>query len=427
MDKVAQERTFFSKVRDTLNFSGRILEELNIEFATVMQTLRETDADIRENAFDLKQLATNSIKLVRARHYLDTAVNIAAFHERCRVIAAKLERFQKSVDLRHYSYLLEQLPDSEKKKLFDYNPNAEIKLKDAEATDYSDILIKQAGLTDWLFQAENTEPNSQQNTAMKALENRFKVSFIKKLKTQSLDMTEKTYQFYKYLISTFKKLGWAVATRKIDKYIEISNELISKFAEYHKSFTRYYEANIVPLKNEQERVQKVKDDARKAKEDAILAAEQDAKQKEHQAVEDQKARVQRDLDIYNERQKAEQAKSEPPQTSPFAQTVMAPTAHPAPAAEEQMNYKQAPDEIVQSEENMPIDLKSKTKKAKNLRDRAANDLFINTIEKLAFENKVSELVAAILDHSQSLEEVDADKSLQLLSVAEGLVAEQFSK
>lgn len=405
MDKEAQQRSFFSKVRDTLNIGGRILEEVNIEFATIMGKLRESDADIREKATDLKQLATNAVKLVRARHYMDVAVNVSAFHERVRFIAAKMERFNSSVDLRHYSYLLDQLPEQEKEKLFSYDPSKKITL-DAEAADYSFALTKQAAFTDWFFQAENAEPNSKQNTAMKSLENRFKIPLLKNLKAQSISMTERTYQFYKYMLLTFKKLGWAVATRKVDKYVEISNDFIRKFAEYHNHFVKYYETNILPLKQQQDKM-KADQEAKTYAERANMAQE------------------------FQDRAQNYTGNSDMSMAPGPAESLQ--THFQAPSLPTQEEKAKVLDQLPSDEnkDNIPINLttpkqpqpqEQKTKpRPMNLRDRPATAAFISTLEKLASEDQAEELLSMILKQSAELEGVDADKSLQLFAIAEGMI------
>ena len=81
---------------------------------------------------------------------------MSAFHERCRYITAELNRFNQSVDLKHYKFLLDQFDDEQKEKLFGYDPNKEIDLSD-EVAAAADGLIntaalkKVAGASDWWF------------------------------------------------------------------------------------------------------------------------------------------------------------------------------------------------------------------------------------------------------------------------------------
>src|ERR1700722_296715 len=138
MDKFAQERGIFNKLREKANVTGRILESLNPEFHDMMERLRTTDAKVREHAAQSKDLIRAPKYLVNRRDYLSAAVNLSAFHERGRYIAAELEKFIKSVDLKHYEFLLDQFDDEQKKDLFGYDPNSEINLY---SNSFDDVII----------------------------------------------------------------------------------------------------------------------------------------------------------------------------------------------------------------------------------------------------------------------------------------------
>ena len=436
MDKTAQERSWQSRVRDVSNITGRVLEELNIEFATVMSSLRQTDVDIREDAAELKLAAPQSIRLVSSRNYLEAAINMSAVHERCRMIAAKMEKFNSSVDLRHYEFLLEQLPDDKKEQLFKYDPSKKIELDNKEAADYSNILVKQAasirGFTDWWKTLRGPQDFvSQPNIAMRALESRFKVSFLKQLKNASIDMSRKTYQLYKYLLFTFKKLGWAIATRKIDKWIKISKEFISKFAVYHTSFISYYEKNVKPLKEQQEIINAAKEAKAKADaERAGMAQEFRNRAPNYTGNSDMSMPAgpvashpsqQASLPVQDEKNKVLDQLSGDEDNMPI--NLVTPKQRPAPqepalvteVQRQQMNLRDRP--------ASPALVTEVQRQQMNLRDHTASS-FIATLEKLASEGQTKQLITAILDHSAELEDVDAEKSMQLLSIAEGMLEDK---
>src|ERR1700722_19099066 len=114
MDKLAQERGIFNKLREKGNITGRILESLNPEFHDMMAKLRVADEKIREHDANSKDLIRSAKSLARRRGYLSASVNLSAFHERARYVASELERFIKGVDLKHYQFLLDQFDDEQK-------------------------------------------------------------------------------------------------------------------------------------------------------------------------------------------------------------------------------------------------------------------------------------------------------------------------
>jgi hypothetical protein len=431
VEKIAQQRSFLSKVRESLGLQGKILEELNIEFAHFMNKLRETDERIRDQASDLKEAAKNSISFVRHRDYLSAAANISSFHERVRRIAAELQHFNSTVDLRHYSFLLQQMSDEDKHKLFQYNPSADIKLADLTASNSAikKALIKQAGLSDWWMQKEAAgwwfypstpgDDAARRGTAAKALEKRFKVKFLAELKKATTAMTERTYKFYRYLLSTFKKLGWAVATRKIDKYMLIAQDFIKNFEIYHKAFLDYYTKQITPIKEQQEKVlaeERTKEEAEKKSMEGHFQAR--APQRSGPAA-----------DIGLEGKSGPYVKEHQP--LPIPANEEGPIgSHMPPPRVEPVSIEPIKNTI---EKNYPIDLIKQKEKLmyeqpqlddlmQNLRDRKANE-FLNTIQKLASDDNVDGMIAEILSQSEQLEEVNAEQSLQLLAIAEGMIEE----
>jgi hypothetical protein len=255
MQKIAQERHWLNKLREKTDVSGKILESINPEFAEMMDNLRKTDEKIRNQAAGIKDIVKWSRTLVNRRDYLSASLNIAAFHERCRLMAFALEQCQSKVDLKHFQFLLDQFDDEYKERLFGYNPERSLKeeepLSYAQANEISKALIKNAGLSDFLSlpisdMAQNL--SASRTKAMRALEKRFSVGFLKKIKTDSIAMVDKTEEFLRYLLLTFKKLATAVATRNAEEYVANAKDFVKKFAVYHKLFLKFYNDNVVPLR-----------------------------------------------------------------------------------------------------------------------------------------------------------------------------------
>jgi len=407
-DKVAQDRTVWNKLREKSNVTGRILESLNPEFQSLMERLRDTDAKIREQAAQTKDLVRSSKSLVNRRDYLAGAVNLSAFHERCRYIAANLEKFIKSVDLKHYEFLLDQFDDEQKEQLFGYDPSSELKSDEGDVNDISNVVVtaalkKQAGLSDWWFKM--TDPigdlahnlTNQRSIAMRALEKRFSISFLKQLKTNSITMVIKAQGFLQTLLRTFKRLATALAKRNVDQYVVAAKDFIARFSKFHDTFVKFYTGNIVPLKNQHDQIMEQK---RLQEEEKSRAMEEAAQQK----------RVQ------------EQAAPSQP-ISPQQPAPASPQPQPGIGSAKKWPFdftaqKSSPSVLDQLSQNLghedgdekPFDLIKKK-----------NNAFIVQLEKFASQNNSRDVIVSILRYSAELEDVAPNQSLQLLAIAEGIV------
>lgn len=386
MDKIAQERGLLNKLREKADISGRILESLNSEFAAMMDKLRSTDERIRSHAQNVKGNVRAAKSLVARRDYLSAATNISAFHEKCRIISAELQKFINSVDLKHYKFLLDQFDDEQKQQLFGYNPEQEIKLEDEETAFVDDAVLEKNAA--WF---NSTDPladlasnlTSSRSQAMRALEKRFSISFLKDLKSNTNVMVIKSQHFLQALLTIFKRLATALAKRNINEYIQAAKIFISKFAVYHQLFVKYYEKSILPLKQQHEKVL--------------------------QAVEEEKSR----------KLEEEAAKQRKENTQPYTPKPILPTAPPKnppppPKSEKLMYQPSNLTDLLNEEpedEAQPFDL---TKR------KSAED-FIAAIEKLAEADDAKSLMLEILAFSEALEDTDQDTSLKLLAIAEGMV------
>lgn len=414
MDKLAQERDIFNKLREKANITGKILESINPEFQEMMDKLRATDEKIRSHAENIKDIVRAAKSHNNRRDYLSSATNIASFHERCRFISAELQKFIKGVNLKHYKFLLDQFDDEQKQKLFGYDPDKEISLEEESAAVDDRVITaalkKQAGLSDWWFGM--TDPigdlahnlSNSRGVAMRALEKRFSIAFLKELKANTGMMVVRTQRFLSQLVATFKILASALAKRNVDQYVKAAKSFISKFAEYHKSFAKYYKDNIIPLK---ERHSELVQESQAKKDEAARRMEEEKSKK----MEDDAARTR------------QEAPSSAPGSAPF------PAARPyqytppgtpghipmvaVPGVKKEKKMYE-PEHIAELLSEEPFDL---TKKK-------SSDEFIAKIEKFASTNDPKSFMLEVLAYSEKLEETDPETSLKLLAIAEG-IAEDY--
>ena len=350
IDKLAQQRSRLNKLREWAGFGGKALEAIDSEFGAVMDKLRDTDRDIREDARGIRDGARYIVQLARRRDYLGAATDMTQFHEACRLIAAKLSKFLSSVELKHYKVLLDNLPESAKEKLFSYDPNKKIDLDEGEvkatAAAIEAALIKEAGVRDWWF--EMTSPvedifhniTNDKGKAMRALEKRFSSGFIKDLKVETTNMARKTYEFYKFLIRNFKELASALARRHLNDYKQAANEYIKEFSKYHTDFVKFHSKFIMPLKKHDEGM---KEEAKKQEAERVAKEEAKKNQAEatrYEAEQAQKMQEQQHFDTLKNQlgiiqQQQGQKASEPSYESPVWPASKEPTADVLNRLEEQ--------------------------------------------------------------------------------------------
>jgi hypothetical protein len=408
MDKLAQGRGFLNKLREKSNISGRVLESINPDFQHIMDRLRSTDEKIRDQASELKTAVRAANSYVRRRDYLMGAHSIAAFHERCRYIAAILDKFKDSIDMKHYKFLLDQFDDEQKQQLFGYDPTKEIKLEEDNASvndaDIQNVITaalkKDAGAIDWLTM-NIADPISdvvnnftnERGIAMRGYEKRFNISFLKELKTKSIAMADKTERFFRYLVSTFKRLATALATRNVNQYIILSKDFIKKFAIYHGMFVEYYSNVVAPLK---EQHQKVVDEKRMQE----VAAENQKKEDERKEQEKMQEGIEKQFPT-------------PTSVQPAPQQASVPKAQ-LPSQKEKNDVLNRLDTENEMMDHKPFPLTNK---------KSHSD-FIGKLEIVAMKNDPKLLANEILKYSELIEDDAPEESLKLLSIAEGLLEDK---
>jgi len=398
MDKIAQERGLLNKLREHANITSKLLEGINPKFKKMMEDLRKTDEKIRGYSEQSKDLIKSAKSLIHRKDYLSAASTMSAFHEKCRYIAAELDRFIKNIDMDSYEVLLGQFDDEQKERIFGYDPNKELNLNEVSFVNDMEVMAsleKQAGLSDWWHNLTN-----ERATAMRQLEKRFSISFLKDLKNNSINIFNDSQRFLQFLLTTFKKLATALARGKPSIYISIAKSFISKFDLYHKSFISFYEKNIKPLKQQH---QKMVADKKQAEEQAKAQENQQWSSMlnpQPGGLGNEIAPGKQPIDLTNP-QPSQNTKNKALNNLDWnAKQPKAPTNEVAnPAA-----LKPLP---VSTEESFQVPpLKSAQ--------------FISNIEKIAANNDPKALILAILKFSAQLEDTNPEESLKLLAIAEGI-------
>lgn len=242
MDKIAQERSRLNKLREKLNLRGLALESAPFaspEFKQLMDDLRITDDRARaialgqpvgeaaapEDGLSLKTLLAKAQKNFNRREYMSSLADLGLFHEKLHEISKSLKLFHVSIDAIHEKFLIEGLDDETKESLR--------KLKKRMASKEEE-LIKEAGILDFLAKIYQNR-----SSALKSWEARYP-NQVKKIKTSLSSLIQKAKSVFNNLISRFKEMGTARATRKVDSFDEAIKKVIKLYDEYNAKFVEVY-------------------------------------------------------------------------------------------------------------------------------------------------------------------------------------------
>ncbi len=360
--KFAQQRSLPSKVLEKVNLPGRALEKWSPEVEEIMDRMRETDEKIREHAGELRNFVRWAKSYTRTRDYLNAALSMTAFHERIRIIADLLNKFVKSIDLKHYKFMLDQFEGTNKDQLFQYDPS-----KLAEACAQYDLLIKEAGAYDWakhkFLDVSTYLSDVSRNLltgkghARRLMEKRFPSSVIKDMKRETGSMVANSERMLSFLLSIFNELESGVSRRNINRYKKFADLFIRRSNDYHKQFTAYYNKVVLPLKQKsQEIAEEEQAAAQSAAEQAKAEQERQEQARQTQEAENYTKRLNQEAEELEAKNRAGKQEKEP------AATQIMPGQHPGETTFDYVDrmQKDFTDKFKQQEQNEVEKEKQKT-------------------------------------------------------------------
>jgi viroplasmin and RNaseH domain-containing protein len=249
MQKTAQKRDIFDKIREFTNISGRAAEKFfSPKFEQVMKSLREKDDKIRaiasgeqigeqdpgDDSVSLKELLKSSKRNFNKREYMRSIAELSRFHKKLSDIVAQINNLNLDVDETYHQFLFEDKgkDDSDYKKHL-----RDLKTRFAEAT--TARLVKEAGILDFL-----RDMTSERGRALNAFEKKYprKVKDLKAATSKLLSQSESTLSS---LLSILKVMAKARAQRNIDQYVDGTSEIIKRYNSYHSQFKEYYNNTAV--------------------------------------------------------------------------------------------------------------------------------------------------------------------------------------
>jgi hypothetical protein len=238
METTAQKRRWPNKLREKANIKGKLMEAYSSEFKELMDTLRDVDDKVREEAADLKDVLKVAQTNLNRREFMTAASYLGRFHEKMEAIYQELSRLGNSVDIKHHDFLfggldpehLEYLTTKMGPKMDKYKMLMELGKKAS--------IEKEAGITDWWHNI-----TTDRGKTLSAWEKRFP-KYARELRNQTANLLNKSIAFNDLLKSSLKVMAAYRATRKLEDYLKLANKLKERFKSYHLAFMQYYNTQV---------------------------------------------------------------------------------------------------------------------------------------------------------------------------------------
>jgi len=229
MEKTAQKLRRRTKIREWWNKPKEaLIGAVSPEFATLMDSLRNTDDGIREDAAELKNLIKLAKTNFNRREYMTALTFLGRFHAQLEAITNKLDALAAEVNIKHHQFLFGDMePENIDYILKTLGPKFEKRKS-----------VKKASLSDWWHNLTD-----ERGKTMKAWEKRFPRE-TKELKRQLGKMIIRSESLFSNLVDTFKTLGSFRATRKLEEYLQTAAKFKQKYSAYDNAFADFYNSSV---------------------------------------------------------------------------------------------------------------------------------------------------------------------------------------
>lgn len=248
MQKTAQKRDIFEKMKEKLSPSGQFAESFfNPEFKRVMESLRESDNKIRAiavgkdvegqdpgaDAISLKDLLKSAHSNINRREYMSAVSDLARFHNKMSEIMEVIKKLNLNVDKVHHEFLFKDLGDEQKQHLINLH-----KKFAAQEVSIASEMVKRASIMDFLHNI-GTKPGR----ARAAWEKRYPKQ-VGKLKKETSSLLSASQKLFEVLLSSLKEMSSARNGRNVDNYMKSASRIQGVFDKYEAGFKQYYQDNV---------------------------------------------------------------------------------------------------------------------------------------------------------------------------------------
>lgn len=248
MDKTAQERGFFNKLRETANKPGAFLEGIfKPELERVMVQLKALDDRIRSELTGKKigvgeapAIQTSAKDLLKAsrtafnrREYMTGVSDLAMFHKKMQAVSNDIDKFFVDVNKIHHKFLFDGVDEDKIKRLREH-------MEPKAASVIADQLLKEAGVIDSLLNFV-----TRRGRGLAAWEKNYPKE-TKALRDGGSKLLGHADALFANSLSILKEMATARATRRPDAYMDLANKIKSEFNKFDAAFKAYYQSAVIP-------------------------------------------------------------------------------------------------------------------------------------------------------------------------------------
>lgn len=237
MEKTAQGRNIFRRLREFGNFGGKIREELFPQFRSNMLVLREKDNEVRNIALgkdskdprSLKEIFEETEKSFDNQSYVQTASLINDYIEKLDEINAVLSEV-KTIGTKD----LEEFMKGDLSKM-DPSQIEALKEKWEKKSSEEYLIVKQS--FEWW------DNFKRKHFVLSFLKRNYPKRF-KVLDSNTRHVFNRFKNFHQFVLSTFDKMGESRSVRELEDYILAAKNLDGKTKTFKDLFQNYFNINI---------------------------------------------------------------------------------------------------------------------------------------------------------------------------------------
>lgn len=395
MDKFAQKRNIWNKIREKTNLTGIAAEKFfNKQFADAMEKLRINDDKIRkimlgEEVSDtsMKALISQVQDSIKQREYVDAFMELGKIHNQLTAIKGLILDLKMNMSAVHEDMLLsgfketEKMPEKEKERVRKRRQEL-ADLQKRLAQRHEVVIIKNANFLTSFYKNIFTEPGR----ARMAWEKKYPKE-VEKWRSGSNLMLTNSKDLYTNLIEQLKIMAKARSVRNLDKYVEAAEALVPQITNFDKSFRDYYTNAIKPL---------------------VAKLELDNPNKPEEKNEEVSEQLQnQEIDV--------EVEEMGPETDKSPGNIAGPQTDPG--LKKMFNKLPLPSEV-SDEESGPVGLLNPQPL------KSAHEEFYSRLTKIASEKNINDVKNFIQKYAKVIENKDFATSLKLKSLAAKISSEE---
>lgn len=268
MDKLAQKRTIWNKIREMSNIPAASMENFfKPELDRIMNDLRKKDDNIRSilsgqkignsdveftAGSNIKELVKSARKNFNRREYMAGVADLGHFHKRMFEVKKYIKELEMSVAGIHHRFLFQHLTPKQREHIEGLETHMSA-IPEATADLQIENFIKRAGLVDFLHNVVD-----KRGRALAIWEKKYP-HVAKDLREGGARLIDAADSILADTLGYLKEMATYRATRSVDNYLEAAKKIVKEFDKFDagdRGFRSYYEKTVKPYLITQKQIEK---------------------------------------------------------------------------------------------------------------------------------------------------------------------------